>query len=157
MIRGTKGRCVGSSQWNGPVFPLSLLHLRDSGKETRDVKGIDKVLQLFFFFFYQAVTLNDYTLDLKQECLLLSYEYSNNFIWPRNKHISDKWMWRADIPILKETTASQRELVLSNFQRNTLTQAGSFPVALGLYFGPFTAILTGEAPDANIWFNSLLL
>lgn len=130
MIRGTKERCVGSSQWNGPVFPLSLLHRRDfsvnSGKETRDVKGIDKVLQLFFFF-YWAVTLNDYILGLKQEYLLLSYEYSNNFIWPRNGHISDKWMWRADIPISKKTTANQRELVLSNFQGDTLTQAGSLP------------------------------
>lgn len=130
MIWGPKGRCFGSSQWNGLVFPLSLLHLWDfsvnSKKETREVKGIDKVL-LLFFFLYQAITLNDYILGWKQQCMLLSNEYSNNFIWPRNRHISDKWMWRADILISKKTTASQRELVLSNFQRDTLTQASSLP------------------------------
>lgn len=29
--------------------------------------------------------------------------------------------------------------------------------ALGLYFGLFAAILTGEAPDANIWLDLFLL
>lgn len=75
------------------MFSRSLLHSRDfsanSRKETRSVKGLDTVPQLLFFF-YQAVTLNDCLPGPKQEWLLLSNEYSNNFIWPSNGHISDK-------------------------------------------------------------------
>lgn len=75
------------------MFSLSLLHTRDfranSRTEMRGVQGMDEVPQLFFFF-YQAVTLNDCLPGPKQEWLLLSNEYSNNFIWPSNGHISDK-------------------------------------------------------------------
>lgn len=80
--------------------------------------GMDKVPQLFFFF-CQAAPLNDYLPGSEQEWLLLSNEYSNNFIWPINGHISDKQIGRAVILISKGPAAGQRELAPGNFRRNT--------------------------------------
>lgn len=104
------------------VFSVAAAHQRlqcKSRVERRGVKGLDKVPQLFFVFYFQAVTLNDYLPGPKQEWPLLSNEYSNTFIWPSKGHISDKGMGRADIPISKEPAAGQRELAPRSFQRNT--------------------------------------
>ena len=103
------------------MFSLSL-YTRDfsanSRKEARGVVGMGKVPQLFFFF-CQTVPLNDCLPGPKQEWLLLSNEYSNNFIWPINGHISDKWIEKAVILISKGPAAGQRELTPGNFRRNT--------------------------------------